>query len=351
MTETTNEDRANVRYVRGRDTSLLRRLKRYPAINIVVVYALFLLGLALFTIAKGGDFAFYSELNLSVLSQQIPITAIVAIGVGILMISGEFDISVAATFTFAAFVTALTLQDVGLPLPIAFAAGMSSGIVIGLINGWITCWLGIPSFITTIGMMFFGRGLVRWISINPQTNLPDSTNFFPNEAFQSALTGNLFGPVYAQFVWLGVVALLGYLILNRHRLGNHIFAAGGNEAAARSVGVNTRRVKLTAFVICGMTAAFAGILQATRINEIEPSYVVISGLELKAIAAAVVGGVALTGGRGTILGMVLGAALIDTVDNVQVLMNAPEILFKGFLGAIIILAAILNSVIGQRQES
>lgn len=351
MANETTGPSAGLRYERGRDTSLMRQLQRYPAINIVVVYVLFLLGLGIFTAIKGGDFAFYTELNLAILAQQVPITAIVAVGVGILMISGEFDISVAATFTFAAFITAIFLQDLGLPLPVAFIAGILSGAAIGAVNGWLTCWFGIPSFITTIGMMFFGRGLVRWVSINPQTNLPDSSSFFPSEFFQSVLTGNLIGPVYAQFIWLIVVAFIGYLILNRHRLGNHMFAAGGNESAARSVGVNTRKVKLTAFILCGMAAAFAGILQATRINEIEPSYVVISGLELKAIAAAVVGGVALRGGRGTILGIVLGAALIDTVDNVQVLMNAPEILFKGFLGAIIILAAILNSVIGRRQES
>lgn len=351
MTETTSRDKADARYRRGRDTSLLRRLRRYQAINIVGVYLLLLLGLALWTVAKGGNFAFFTQLNLSVLAQQIPITAIVALGVGLLMVSGEFDISVAATFTFAAFITAITLGDFGWPLSLAFLAGLASGAAVGIVNGWITCWLGIPSFIATIGMMFFGRGMVRWISINPQTNLPDSLKFFPDAGFKGVLTGHITGPVYAQIFWLLVVALVAHLVLNRHRLGNHIFAVGGNAEAARSVGVRVRSVKLYAFILCGVAAAFAGILQATRISEIEPSYVVISGLELKAIAAAVVGGVALSGGRGTILGMVLGAALIDTVDNVLVLLSAPEILFKGFLGAIIILAVILNTALGQRQES
>lgn len=339
------------RYRHEQDEKILQRLKRYPAINIVVVYGLILLGLAVWTIASRGEFAFFTSLNLSVLAQQIPITAIVAVGVGLLMISGEFDISVAATFTFAAFITATLLQEMGWPFAVAFTAGILSGTVIGATNALITCWLGIPSFIATIGMMFFGRGLVRWISVNPETNLPDSTNFFPHEGFKAALTGQLGGPVFAQLIWLIVVAYAGHLILNRHRLGNHMFSAGGNAEAARGVGVRVRRVKLLAFVICGATAAFAGILQATRISEIEPSYVVISGLELKAIAAVVVGGVALAGGRGTILGMVLGAALIETVDNVLVLASAPEILFKGFLGAIIILAVILNTALGRRQES
>lgn len=344
-------DPSQSRYKRTQNETLFQKLRHYQAINIVIVYGLVLLGLAIWTVAKGGDFAFYSSLNLAVLSQQIPITAIAAIGVGLLMISGEFDISIAATFTFAAFITAITLQDLGWPLPFAFLAGIASGAAIGFVNGWITCWLGIPSFITTIGMMFFGRGLVRWISINPQTNLPDSQSFFPNEGFKALLTGNLYGPVYAQTIWLVIVAFIAYLILNRHRLGNHMFTVGGNADAANSVGVRVRHVKLAAFIICGMTAGFAGILQATRISEIEPSYVVASGIELKAIAAVVVGGVSLFGGRGTILGIVLGAALLETVDNVLVLLSAPEVLFKGFLGAIIILAVVLNTALSRRQES
>lgn len=341
----------SARYKRGRNETFLTRLRNYQAINVVAVCILFVIGLALWTLATGGEFAFFSTLNLSVLAQQIPITAIVAVGVGLLMISGEFDISVAGTFTLASFMTANTLQAMEFPLAFAVMAGLATGVVVGSLNGLITCWLGIPSFIATIGMMFFSRGVVRFVSINPKTNLPDSTNFFPNETFQAVMTGHLFGPVYAQLIWLIVVAIVGYLILNRHWLGNHMFTVGGNATAARSVGVRVRRVKLAAFIICGVTAAFAGLLQATRINEIEPSYVAISGLELKAIAAVVVGGVSLFGGRGTVLGIVLGAALLDAVDNVLVLLNAPETLFKGFLGAIVICAVALNTALSRRQES
>ena len=351
MSTATTPEAADTRYRRSMDESLLRRLRHYPAINVVVVCLLFLFALAVSAVATGGEFAFFHPLNLSVLAQQVPITAIVALGVGLLMISGEFDISVAATFTLAAFITAITLQDLGLPLLAAVLLGLATGLAVGATNGFITCWLGIPSFIATIGMMFFARGLVRFVSINPATNLPDSSKFFPSETFQAILTGHIAGPVYAQLLWLLVFAGLGYLVLNRHWLGNHMFTAGGNPVAARSVGVRVRRVKLVAFMICGLTAAFAGLLQATRISEIEPSYVVISGLELKAIAAVVVGGVSLFGGRGTILGIVLGAALLDMVDNVLVLVNAPETLFKGLLGAIIILTVVVNTLLGRRQES
>jgi simple sugar transport system permease protein len=328
----------------------LQRIRRYPAFNVALVFGLLLIVLALWTVASGGEFVFFTALNQAVLAQQIPVTAIVAIGVGLLMIAGEFDVSVAATFTFASFLTVYVFNHLGWPAPMACLAGLLGGAAIGLTNGWITCWLRIPSFIATIGMMFAGRGLVSWISINPATGLPGGASFYPSHAFQNLLAGELFGPVYAQLVWLVVIAIAGYLILNRHQLGNHFFTVGGNAEAARSMGVNVRWVKLTAFVTCGITAAFAGILQAARIHEVDPASV-LSGLELKAIAAVVLGGVSLFGGRGTILGMVLGAALLEVIFNASILLNIDSTLFGGFLGAIIILAAILNAMVGRRQES
>jgi len=345
----TNADRAGRRY---RDQSgLWARFKAYEAVSILAVTIGFLAALAIWTMITGGEFKFFTYGNLSVLSQQVPITAIAAIGVGLLMIAGEFDISIAGTFTLVAFVIALTVGELAFPLAVALAIGFSVAILIGLINGFITCWLGIPSFIATIGMMFFLRGAVRFVSVNPETDLPDSILFASPMAFKAVMTGHAGGPFYAQLFWLGLVAFAGYLILNRHRLGNHIFTAGGNRNAAISIGVNVKRTKLIAFVICAVTAGFAGLLQATRITEIEPSYATISGLELKAIAAAVVGGVSLYGGRGTILGMILGAALIDCVDNVLVLINAPETVFKGILGAVIILAVVLNNLVSRREVS
>jgi len=345
----TNADRAGRRY---RDQSgLWARFKAYEAVSILAVTIGFLAALAIWTMITGGEFKFFTYGNLSVLSQQVPITAIAAIGVGLLMIAGEFDISIAGTFTLVAFVIALTVGELAFPLAVALAIGFSVAILIGLINGFITCWLGIPSFIATIGMMFFLRGAVRFVSENPETDLPDSILFASPMAFKAVMTGHAGGPFYAQLFWLGLVAFAGYLILNRHRLGNHIFTAGGNRNAAISIGVNVKRTKLIAFVICAVTAGFAGLLQATRITEIEPSYATISGLELKAIAAAVVGGVSLYGGRGTILGMILGAALIDCVDNVLVLINAPETVFKGILGAVIILAVVLNNLVSRREVS
>ena len=328
-----------------------QRLKNYQAINIVVVFGVLLIVCVGWSLLYPERLRFASEGNLAILAQQIPVTAIAAIGVGLLMIAGEFDISIAGTFTLVPFIVAITFAKLGWPLPLALLAGLIVAIAVGTLNGLVTTRLGIPSFIATLGTMFLLRGTIRFVSINPATNQPDSIAFFPGDTLKAVFTGDIIGPIYAQVVWLLVVAFIGYLILNRHRLGNHFFATGGNRDAAIAVGVPVNSVKVIAFILCAVCAGFAGLLQATRINEIEPSFATISGFELKAIAAVVVGGVSLFGGRGAILGMVLGAALIETVDNLLVLISAPETIFKGFLGATIIVAVILNTMIGRKARS
>ena len=326
-----------------------RAVRNYQAINIVLLVTLFLGFCTGYSLLYPDQLRFASLGNLSVLSQQVPVTAIVAIGVGLLMIGGEFDIAVAGTFTLVPFVVAITSAGSwGWPIGVSLLAGLAVALLIGLMNGMITTRLAIPSFIATLGTMFFMRGVIRFVSLNPTTKQPDNIAFFPGDALKALLGGQIIGPIYAQMLWLIGVALIGYALLNRHRFGNHLLLTGGNRDAAVAVGVPVRNVKVTAFMLCAVTAGFAGILQGVRINQVEPSFATISGLELKAIAAVVVGGTSLFGGRGAILGIILGAVLIETVDNILVLISAPETIFKGFLGATTILAVILNTVIGRR---
>ncbi|HET7714924.1 MAG TPA: hypothetical protein VFK86_04795, partial [Bauldia sp.] len=155
-----------------------RRLKTYQAINIVIVFVLLLIVVIGWSLLYPEDIRFATEGNFAILSQQIPITAIAAIGVGMLMISGEFDISVAGTFTLVPFVVGITFAAWGWPLILALLAGLVVAMLIGLLNGLITTRIGIPSFITTLGMMFVLRGVIRFVSINPKTNQPDSIAFF-----------------------------------------------------------------------------------------------------------------------------------------------------------------------------
>ncbi|MEZ5668481.1 MAG: ABC transporter permease [Alphaproteobacteria bacterium] len=335
-------------------------LKRYQGISVVLVYGVFLAVCFVWSVSTP-NFAFATTNNLTVLlALKIPTTAIAAIGVGLLMIAGEFDISTAGTYTLAAFIVAILFAQFEWPLILALIGGLVAVMIVGALNGYLTAWVGIPSFIATIGMMFFLRGVIRFVSINPESDQADSMPFFPcrtceqaggkqTDALTTLFTGEIVSPLYAQMVWLILIGFAAHLLLNRHRLGNHMFTTGGNRDAATAVGVNVKRTKLIAFIICATAAGFAGIMQATMINEIEPSFAVTSGFELKVIASVVVGGVSLMGGRGTVLGMILGAALIETVDNVLVLIAAPETLFKGLLGALIIAAVVLNTLVRGRR--
>lgn len=146
-----------------------------------------------------------------------------------------------------------------------------------------------------------------------------------------------------QVLWLIGIGVVFWLLVHRHRLGNHIFAVGGNPAAARAISINPDRVKIITFGVLGLCVALAAILTAVRTGSVQPGTG--RGMELKAIAAAVVGGVALSGGRGSVLGMVLGAALILTVQDILLLGGAPGFYLDLFVGLIIVAAAFFNRMI------
>jgi ribose/xylose/arabinose/galactoside ABC-type transport system permease subunit len=157
------------------------------------------------------------------------------------------------------------------------------------------------------------------------------------------------GPFQAQFVWALAVAIAAWLVLDRHRLGNHMFAAGGNRDSATAIGVNVAAVKTKAFVITGVLAAFAGIISTARVHSVSPELG--KGLELQAIAACVVGGVSLRGGVGSVLGIFLGAAFLFTITDVLLLLRAKGEYIDLFVGLLIIAAVIFNRMTGETKES
>ena len=323
------------------------RFRRYPAANIVVLYGTFLLTLIVIGLVVPSEFRFLAAGNLGVLFQTIPTLGILALGVGLLMIAGEFDLSVAGVYTLAPYLMGLSLNEWGWPLWAAVLLALFVGVAVGVANGLITTRLVIPSFIATLGMMFFLRGVVRYFSSDPKSTSSEQVSIYPGETFEAVLTGHIVGPLHAQFLWFIFFAILAYVFLNRHRLGNHFLAVGGNREAAIAVGVNAKRVKQVGFVICSVGAAIAGTISATRVNAIIPAQT-LTGLELQAIAACVVGGVFLFGGRGTVLGICLGVALILTVDNLLILLRAPGVYLQGFVGAIVIIAVIANAWFARR---
>ena len=322
------------------------RFRRYPAASIVLLYGALLLGCIVASLLAA-NFPFLVDDNLAVLSQKTPRLMLLAVGAGLLMMCGEFDLSIGAVFVLSAYLMGIALHEGEWPLWAAVMLGVGSGIVVGAINGFITTKLRVPSFIATLGMMFALRGVVRYAASSRRGSTIKKQELFPGEAFEAALTGQIAGPLHAQLPWVIGFAFLAYLLLSRHRLGNHFAAVGGNREAAISAGIQADRVKITAFILCSSLAAIAGIFSATRLNGAIPETMLI-GLELQAIAACVIGGVFLFGGRGTVIGMVLGAALIATVQDVLALARAPGEYFKFFIGAVTLVAMILNVLVARR---
>ena len=227
----------------------------------------------------------------------------------------------------------------GLSAFVAAPLAILIGAFIGLLHGAITLRFGLPSFIVTLGGLLFWRGAVLLFNGAVQVR------FDPEPAFSGLFAGTLFG-INAAFWWFGVLSVLFFLLLHRHKFGNHVFATGGNRAAAIAIGINTGRVKMAAFAIAGGMAAFAGILATSRVGSVQPGQG--AGLELQAIAACVIGGLSLNGGRGSLAGIVLGVMLIHTITDVLLLLRAPGFYLDMFIASLIVVAAAFNHAVERR---
>jgi ribose/xylose/arabinose/galactoside ABC-type transport system permease subunit len=310
-----------------------RRLLRTPIASICLIFLLLQAICIIASLLYPDDFRYVSETNVGLLLRAIPVLGIISLGVGILMIAGEFDLSVGSVYTLAGYSLAL-LYGAGLPVWIAVFGTLAIGICIGIANGLITVQFAIPSFIATMGSMLVVRGIVRWLSEGR------TVSFKPDETFAKIFTGSFLG-IEAPFLWFIGLALLVGLLVHRSKLGNHFYLVGGNEKTAIAVGINSRRVKTIAFALSGLAASIAGILSITRVGTATPAQGL--GLELKAVAVCVIGGLFLTGGRGTVLGIVVGACLMYMVEDVLLLLRAPGFYLDVFVGAILVIAVIVNT--------
>ncbi len=322
--------------------SLGNFLQRYKdsAIDILILFLLVQAGSILYSLLNPTAFRYLSDANISVMLKSIPILGVISLGVGILMISGEYDLSVGAVYTFTGIFIAKQIES-GMSAFIAAPLGLALGVVIGLLNGVITIRFGIPSFIATLGMMLFWQGFTLFY------HGATAMRFNADDTFTNLMAGDL-GIIQASFLWYVAMIAIFWALLHYHKLGNHFFAVGGNKRAATAIGINPKRVKLIAFGLTGFCAALAAILAAARVGAIQPGQG--RGLELQAIAACVIGGVALSGGRGSILGVFLGAALIHTIQDILLLLRAPGFYLDIFVGVLIVGAAIFNEMVRRRSS-
>ncbi|WP_308799005.1 ABC transporter permease [Agromyces silvae] len=249
--------------------------------------------------------------NLLSVGQQISQIGIMAIGATFVIVNGEIDLSVGSIYALAAISTGMAIAA-GLAWPLAVVIGLGVGVVAGLLNGLAVVLLGVPSFIVTLGSLSVFRGVTLLISDGAPISLSASQ---PGVAEFTLLgQGRLFGVVPMQLIIFAVIAAIGVILLSRSRLGFNTYAVGGNQEAARLVGIDVKKVKLTAFVLSGLTAAVAGVLGLSFLSYVQG--VTGTGLELTVISAVIIGGAALFGGSGTMWGTIIGVAFIGLLQNI-----------------------------------
>jgi simple sugar transport system permease protein len=291
--------------------------------------------------------AFLSAGNISNLLAFTPELGMITLGMTLLMTAGEFDLSVGSVFGFAPIIMWTLYNTHIAPLEIGFVVAILVAAIIGLANGWFVTYLKIPSFLVTLGMLLVVRGIALYV-----------TDGFPQRTWtaESPLMKILVGEIaifdlriYASLLWFILFAvILGY-VLTESKVGNWIQAAGGNPEAARARGVRVARTKIALFVLTAVISAYAGITSSIRVSAANPN----SGTqyELEVIAMVVIGGTALTGGRGTIIGTVLGVLILRTMRDGIVLIGVPGLAYNIFIGGIILAMMALHSWLERRHHA
>ena len=275
---------------------------------------------------------FFTTNNLMGVFRAFSLTAIMSIGMVLVIITGGIDLSVGSAMGLSSLVTALCFSA-GLPMPVAIGAGIAVGLLFGFVNGFLITLIGLPPFIATLGTLSIGRGLMymitRGVPVTPDTP----------EAFAFIGQGYL-GPVPVPVIIMIVLMIIFAIIMQRTRFGRHIYATGGNEHAARLSGVKVNQVKLAVYVISSTISAAAGVIGFSRYLSAEPASGF--GAELDVIAAAAIGGASLAGGAGSVTGAVIGAALVGVIANGVVLLNINTYAQQAITGGVILIAVSLD---------
>ena len=279
---------------------------------------------------------FLTPSNITNIFTQIAINVILSVGMTFVILIGGIDLSVGSVMALCAVIagTVLKIEALSVPMAVTLAllASIAVGALCGFINGGISSFWGIPSFIVTLGMLNIARGAaLQWTQARTIYELPDAFNNFGS--------ATLLGLPAIFLVALALVAL-GWFVLNRTVFGRLVYAIGNNEEAVRLAGHTTRRIKIAAFVIAGAAVGVGAVIYMTRLNIASPILGI--GFELNAIAAVIIGGTSLSGGRGSIIGTLLGACIIGVLANGLILIGMSDFLRQMVTGFVIILAVVLD---------
>lgn len=299
-----------------------------------------LIGLLLFFSLFANNFAAWN--NMVNIMQATAVNGVLGVAVTFVIISGGIDLSVGTMMTLTAVMAGLILTNAGMPLPIGILGAVLFGGFMGSISGASIAKLKIPPFIATLGMMQIARGLALVFS-GAKPIYFNSTPGYGLLSAESSISGIIPGLEIPNgvFIMFGV-AIIAAIVLNRSVLGRYIFALGSNEEAARLSGVNVDRWKILTYAISGMICGVAGLLVSSRLNSAQPALGL--GYELDAIAATVIGGTSLSGGRGTIMGTIIGAFIMSVLTNGLRVMGVQEE-WKIVVTGIIIIAAVYVDIV------
>lgn len=326
-------------YNEGKKYMVVTKLKKgFKVEGLGVLIAVIVLAVV-FSIANS---SFLSPFNLLIIIRMASELGIIAAGVTLLMIAGEFDLSVGSIYALSPMVTAILYSKLNVPIILAVIVGLMLALALGFINGFITTKAGIPSFVTTLGTMMIYRALVLVLAGGMPIKIRS------HSLISQAIGGNIGGVFPAAIIWFLFFIGISYYILKYTSFGNKMCATGGNKKAAIAVGINTTMVKITTFMFTSFLAAFAGYVQAFRLGSVAPLNG--RGFELAAIASSVIGGTSLLGGVGSIIGTAFGAIITGMIRNGIVLLGVSVYWQDGFLGIIVIIAVIINMFISKRRR-
>ena len=306
--------------------NLLKRFEWQQNIIYIGFAAVFILFAVLLA-----DSGFTSPNNLLNIFRQTATISIMAVAMTYVIAAAEIDLSIGSVAGLAAVVSAMTIDSFGL-IP-GIAAGLAVGAIAGAISGGLVAWLKVPSFLVTLGMLGLVVGVARWITSSAPVPIADQT-------FIAIFGGADLGPIPGLLIWVAVAVTIGAIVMNKTKFGRHVRATGGNLVAAGYTGVKTARVKFMVLLLSGVIASLAGMLYAGRLQSGRFQWG--TGDELSVIAAVILGGTSLFGGRGQVVGSLFGALFIGLINNGLILAGLDVSQQQVVRGAIIILAVALS---------
>lgn len=287
--------------------------------------------------------AFLTATNLRTTAIGFACNGIIAIGMTLALISGGFDLSVGAVLGLSAIVV-VKLINSGCNIFLACVVGILVGLICGFINGFLIGYVKLNAFITTLGMQQMARGLVYVLTDGGSVGLDKKPGV---ERFRAVGSGSV-GVIPTLVIVFLVCAVLGDILVRRSGIARNVFFVGSNEKTAMLSGINTRKVKTVVYTICGAVSGFAGVLTASRFGTATSSTG--NGVEMAVISGAVIGGVSLVGGKGTVAGAILGVVMMSIISNILVILNV-SVHWQDFItGAILILAILFDALSNRKRD-